>query len=279
MVHPRHEIHGVRIFHGDARKILHRLEGGYHLTITSPPYNVGIAYDEHVDNMPKREYQDMLLQVFADAYTLTVPGGRIAVVVPLGVGRNPWELFASEVTKILQLAGWEIRGWIIWNKSTTGNRTTWGSFRLPTNPALRDTVEVIIVGHKETPRLEIPQEFVLRDHKGLFSPWLQDSNYFAELTQNLWTIAPESAKRIGHPTPFPVELVRRLLHLYAFPTARILDPFAGSGTVGVVAAAHGCTADLIEISCEYCDLAAKRILPGRDGTSREQQLSRGAKLE
>ena len=39
-----------------------------------------------------------------------------------------------------------------------------------------------------------------------------------------------SAKKIGHPAPFPEELPRRLIHLYSFEADVILDPFAGSGT-------------------------------------------------
>ena len=45
----------------------------------------------------------------------------------------------------------------------------------------------------------------------------------------------ESAKRIGHPAPFPVELPYRLIQLYSFENDIILDPFIGSGTTAIAA--------------------------------------------
>jgi site-specific DNA-methyltransferase (adenine-specific) len=46
---------------------------------------------------------------------------------------------------------------------------------------------------------------------------------------------PESAKKIGHPAPFPEELPYRLIQLYSFVDDIILDPFMGSGTTAVSA--------------------------------------------
>jgi hypothetical protein len=127
-------------------------------------------------------------------------------------------------------AGFTIRGRIIWDKNTTGNRTSWGSFRLPSSPALRDTTECIIVAHKGADSPVIPNEIKQHDEKGTYAPWLADSDYFMELAQDHWVVAPESAQRVKHPAPFPTELVTRLVHFYAYPGAHLLDPFAGSGT-------------------------------------------------
>ena len=46
---------------------------------------------------------------------------------------------------------------------------------------------------------------------------------------------PESAKKIGHPAPFPLELPYRLIQLYTFKGDIILDPFMGSGTTAMAA--------------------------------------------
>lgn len=43
----------------------------------------------------------------------------------------------------------------------------------------------------------------------------------------------ESAKKIGHPAPFPEELPYRLIQLYSFVDDIVLDPFMGSGTTAV----------------------------------------------
>jgi site-specific DNA-methyltransferase (adenine-specific) len=54
-----------------------------------------------------------------------------------------------------------------------------------------------------------------------------------EATTDVWEIQPESAYRVGHPAPFPVELPERLIHLYTYRGDLVLDPFIGSGTTAV----------------------------------------------
>lgn len=248
----------IVVLNRDARYLADWLEGGSaHLIITSPPYNVGIDYDAHTDDLST--YYNLLTDVWSECHKVLVDGGRICVNVPFGVGRNPWVPMALEVMRTLTDAGFTLRGQIIWDKNTTGNRTSWGSFRLPTDPGLRDTTECVIVAHKGQSNLEIPDEYRLRDEKGSYTAWLADSDYFMELAQDHWQIAPESAQRIKHPAPFPTELVRRLIHFYGFPSCHVVDPFAGSGTVGVVAKQLGCQATLFEISQDYCRLAEERI--------------------
>jgi site-specific DNA-methyltransferase (adenine-specific) len=248
----------IIVHNKDARFLSNYLdEACVQLVITSPPYNVGIDYDAHSDELST--YYNLLKDVWAECHKVLVDGGRICVNVPFGVGRNPWVPMALDVMRTLTDAGFTLRGQIIWDKGTTGNRTSWGSFRLPTDPGLRDTTECVIVAHKGQSNLEIPTDYRLRDEKGSYTAWLADSDYFMELAQDHWQIAPESAQRVKHPAPFPTELVRRLIHFYGFPGCHVVDPFAGSGTVGVVAKQLGCQATLFEISQDYCRLAEERI--------------------
>jgi hypothetical protein len=55
----------------------------------------------------------------------------------------------------------------------------------------------------------------------------------------VWELAPESATRVGHPAPFPVELPRKLIDLYTYEDDLVLDPFMGSGTTAVAALRTG----------------------------------------
>ena len=54
---------------------------------------------------------------------------------------------------------------------------------------------------------------------------------FMEWTKSVWTRNSESAKKVGHPAPFPLEVPARLSQLYAFTGDVVLDAFMGSGTV------------------------------------------------
>jgi len=69
-----------------------------------------------------------------------------------------------------------------------------------------------------------------------------------------------------HPTQKPIGLMLELCGLCAAPSARVLDPFLGSGTTLVACYRLGRAGVGIEISEEYCDLAARRL---------EQEIAQG----
>lgn len=254
-------IGAVTVWRADSRNLAGETSiSDVDLVITSPPYNVGVNYSQHHDQMQPEQYDDLLDQVFLGCHHVMRDGARIAVVMPFGIGRNPWRPLSLPVATRMEKAGFILRGQIIWDKGSSGNRTSWGSFRLPSSPSLRDTTECILVAHKTLSRAPVPRAVLCRDAKGTHSPWLESSGYFMELSQDHWLVAPESARRIGHPAPFPTELVQRLAHFFGWPGCTLLDPFGGSGTVGVVAARLGCKAHVVDVDPEYCALAARRIV-------------------
>jgi len=82
-----------------------------------------------------------------------------------------------------------------------------------------------------------------------------------EWTKSIWTMNAESARKIGHPAPFPEELPYRLIQLYSFKGDIILDPFMGSGTTAISALKSDRRFVGYDISKEYINLAKKRIEP------------------
>jgi modification methylase len=220
-------------------------EGSIHLMITSPPYNVSKEYD---DDLSLEEYRSLLSRVFAETYRVLVPGGRACINVA-NVGRKPYIPLHAFLIHDLSALGFLMRGEIIWNKaSSAGPSTAWGSWQSPSNPSLRDVHEYILVFSKES---------FTRTRSERRSTISRDE--FLELTKSVWSFSAESAKRVGHPAPFPVELPRRLIQLYTYAGEVILDPFAGSGTTCV--AAHQTNRHFVgyEKVKEYADLARKRI--------------------
>jgi site-specific DNA-methyltransferase (adenine-specific) len=96
---------------------------------------------------------------------------------------------------------------------------------------------------------------------------------FMEWTKSIWTMNTESAKRIGHPAPFPEELPYRLIQLYSFKDDIILDPFMGSGTTAVSALKSNRKFVGYDISQEYIDLAERRVLPLKTQTKFDFDLA------
>jgi site-specific DNA-methyltransferase (adenine-specific) len=192
-----------------------------HLMITSPPYNVTKEYD---DNLTLGQYLELLQRVFSETYRVLVNGGRACVNLA-NVGRKPYIPFSDLVSQLMIKIGFNMRGEVIWNKgSSAGVSMAWGSFQSASNPVLRDVHEYILIFSKG--------EYG-RPAAGKVSTITREQ--FMEWTKSIWTMPTESAKRVGHPAPFPEELPYRLIQLYSYKNDIILDPFVGSGTTALAA--------------------------------------------
>jgi site-specific DNA-methyltransferase (adenine-specific) len=82
---------------------------------------------------------------------------------------------------------------------------------------------------------------------------------FLEWTKSVWTFPAVSARKVGHPAPFPEELPHRLIQLFTFKGDVVLDPFAGSGTTCLAAARSGRFYVGYDVSQEYILLAQERL--------------------
>jgi site-specific DNA-methyltransferase (adenine-specific) len=217
-----------------------------HLVVTSPPYNVGKEYDKDLD---LNEYREFLKRVFREVKRVLVPGGRLCINIA-NLGRKPYlPLHAYIIQDMLDL-GFLMRGEIIWNKAGGGSPSTaWGSWLSAKNPTLRDQHEYILVFSKDT--------FTRQNPFGRKSTISREE--FLEFTKSVWTFPAVSAKEIGHPAPFPVELPYRLIQLYTFEGEVVLDPFMGSGQTAIAALKSKRFYVGYEIVPEYVELAQKRI--------------------
>lgn len=76
--------------------------------------------------------------------------------------------------------------------------------------------------------------------------------------RSVWSI-PVRPGPPGHPASFPPDLVRPLILAGCPLSGTVLDPFGGSGTVGLVAQELGRRAVLLELKAEYAELAVARL--------------------
>jgi site-specific DNA-methyltransferase (adenine-specific) len=216
-----------------------------HLMVTSPPYGVGKDYDLNLD---LKEYLTMLSSVFKEVWRALVPGGRAAVNVA-NVGRKPYIPLHAYIIQLMQEIGFHMRGEIIWDKgASAGVSCAWGSFASASNPSLRDVHEYILIFSKLTNKLE----------KGKKEDTINKEN-FIEWSKSIWSFPTASAKKVGHPAPFPEELPSRVIQFYTYKGDLVLDPFMGSGTTAIAALNLKRHFIGYEISPEYVDLANKRI--------------------
>ncbi|MCF2143135.1 MAG: site-specific DNA-methyltransferase [Candidatus Heimdallarchaeota archaeon] len=228
-----------------------------HLMVTSPPYNVSKEYD---NDLTLKEYLQLLKTIFKEVYRVLVPGGRACINIA-NIGRKPYIPLHSYIIEAMLDLGFLMRGEIIWDKSASaGVSTAWGSWQSASNPVLRDVHEYILVFSKET--------FVLKKGNKQNSISKED---FLEFTKSLWRFPTESAKRVGHPAPFPVELPYRCIQLYTFQGDVVLDPMIGSGSTAIAALCSNRHFVGYDISREYVEICNQRIQNEKKKIAKERE--------
>ena len=222
-----------------------------HLVVTSPPYNASKDYD---DDLSLSDYLSLLHDVFAECYRVLAPGGRMVVNVA-NLGRKPYIPLSTHVNMIMHELGFLHRGEVIWDKSASaGSSCAWGSFQSASNPCLRDIHEYLLMYSKGDYKL--PRTKQERADGRIDTIAKED---FIQQTKSIWSFPTESAKRVNHPAPFPVELPQRCIEMFSFVGDVILDPFLGSGTTAVAAKMSGRNYIGCDLSAEYCQIAEERL--------------------
>jgi site-specific DNA-methyltransferase (adenine-specific) len=219
------------------------------LVITSPPYNVGIQYLTHND---KESYKDYLL--FTEKWLkrcliLVKNDGRFCLNIPLDKNKGGQQSVYADITTIAKEVGWKYHTTIIWNEQNISRRTAWGSWMSASAPFVIAPVEVIVVLYKKR----------WKKTSGSRKSDITKAE-FMEWTNGVWNFSGESKKKIGHPSPFPVELPYRCIKLFSFIQDTVLDPFLGSGSTLIACIQTDRKGIGIDIDKSYCELAKKRLI-------------------
>ena len=221
-------------------------DNSVHLMVTSPPYNVTKEYDQ---DLSLEEYLQLLRNVFTETYRVLVYGGRACINVA-NLGRKPYIPLSDYISQMMTEIGYLMRGEIIWHKGAgAGVSMAWGSWQSAVNPVLRDTHEYILVFSKGSFSRNKPEDKTDTITREQFMEW----------TRSVWIMNPESAQKVGHPAPFPIELPYRLIQLYTFTEDIVLDPFMGSGSTAIAALKSDRKYVGYEIDDKYIKLAEERI--------------------
>lgn len=244
---------------GDAEKTLRQLpEQIIHMAFTSPPYYNAREYSDYHSY---KEYLNKMKKVFRAVNRVLEDGRFFIVNISPVITKRPGREFESirypisyDYHKILEEAGFCFVDEIIWIKPEPSVPNRIGGYmqtRKPLTYKPNCITESVMVYRKKC-------DFLLDKNVDDYESYNQ---YEAEKidTSNCWYITPRADK--NHPAVFPDELCRRILKYYSFEGDVILDPFAGSGTLGKVARRMG----RIPIMCELNEHYAKLINKGEKG--------------
>ncbi|MCB0107542.1 MAG: site-specific DNA-methyltransferase, partial [Caldilineaceae bacterium] len=233
-----------RIYCASAERMTAIPDGSVALAFTSPPYNVGKDYE---GDLSMEGYLALIETIAAEVYRVLLPGGRFVVNIA-NLGRKPYIPLHAYFYEIHQRVGFQPMGEVIWQKARGASGScAWGSWQSAKAPRLRDVHEYLLVFAKEHfSRPDKGQSDIARDE-------------FMAATLSIWEIPAESAKRIGHPAPFPIALAERVIRLYSYVDDVVLDPFMGSGTTAVAAVTTGRHFIGFDTDEAYLDVARERV--------------------
>lgn len=218
------------------------------LTVTSPPYNVGMGYAAYRDSVPYDEYLEFSRAWLSKCLDLTASRGRLCLNIPLDKNKGGARSVAADITVLAQAVGWKYHATIVWNEQNISRRTAWGSWRSASAPFVIAPVEMIVVLYKDAwARKE-------RDRRSDIG-----RDEFIQWTNGHWTFPGESPRRAGHPAPFPVELPRRCIRLFSYVGDTVLDPFLGSGSTLLACLETGRRGIGVDIDPTYIRQAETRI--------------------
>ena len=268
----------TEIIVGDVRKVLQGFPAGlFQCAVTSPPYwglrDYGIDGQIGAE-MDVRDYIKDLVELFreirrvladdgtfwlniGDSYT---SGGRtwrdedaknkgrgMSYRAPTPEGLKPKDLIGVpwRLAIALQEDGWYLRTDIIWNKPNCQPESVKDR---PTR-----SHEYVFLFSKS--------EKYLYDWQAVMEPAL-DKAQKSKNRRSVWNINTEPYKG-AHFAVFPRQLARLCIQAGSRPGDRVLDPFLGSGTTGIVCNELDRQCTGIELNAEYAELARERLSKGR----------------
>ena len=228
---------------GDALEVLNTIpEKSIHLIITSPPYNLRVKYESHLDELPYSDYLKWMKSIWKECFRVLLDGGRLCINIGENKRKDIYPTFSAFIQQCIDLT-MLYRGTIIWNKNSAAKHTAWGSWNSCSNPHIVPRHEYILLFSKKDYKL-----------KGKFQ--LSDMNSggeeFIKFTRSIWSLGTENKAKIGHPAPFPLELPKRLIKFFSYKKNIVLDPFGGSGTTALACKELDRNFIYIDNSEKYC---------------------------
>lgn len=239
----------AQIIYGNTLTTNFILPNSIDLIVTSPPYNLDIKYKSSDDKMPYEEYLKFTKNWLKRALMWLKSDGRMCLNIPLDKNKGGIQSIGADITEIAKKVGFKYHSTIIWNEGNISKSSAWGSWLSASSPYVIAPVELILLLYKESWKKTSGSK--ISDIK---------KDEFISWTQGVWTFCGEKKSKIGHPTPFPVELPRRCIKLFSYVGDTVLDPFMGSGTTVLAAKQNGRSGIGIDIDQDYCNLAMNRIL-------------------
>ncbi|WP_244386405.1 DNA-methyltransferase [Delftia lacustris] len=259
------------LYNADCMEVLEQLpDNSVDLTVTSPPYCLGKAYESTKD---VADFTAFHKKILPEIVRITKPGGSICWQVGSHVVDRvltPLDFLVYEICR--DIGGLTLRNRIIWTYGHGLNETQRFTGR-------HETVLWFTKGDQYTFNLDavrVPQKYPGKKYykgpkKGEYS-----GNPLGKNPTDVWeipNIKAQHKEKTIHPCQFPIALVHRLISGLSNPGDTVFDPFSGVGTTGATAMMLDRNFIGSELMKEYYEIAKSRIKQASDGTLPHRDVS------
>ncbi len=240
----------------DNLEFMDRLDDGtFKLVVTSPPYNLGKAYERRVSLDAWLAGQE---RVIRECVRLLHDHGSICWQVGNYVENGEIVPLDTLLYPVFRAAGLKLRNRIVWHFGHGLHCTKRLSGRY-------ETINWWTRGNDYTWNLDpirVPSKYPGKRHfkgpnKGKLS-----GNPMGKNPSDVWqfpNVRNNHPEKTTHPCQFPVELVERLVLSMTDPGDAVFDPYLGVGSTAIAAIMHGRDAYGCDTSRHYIDIALDRI--------------------
>ena len=234
----------MRLHNTDCKDFLQNDNSQYDLCITSPPYNMRLRISNgRYTTRPRERDKSIKYKSFSDAYSLA----------------DFYDFHCNILNLLLQRCDL-----IFYNISiVTGSKRPF--FKLIGEFA--DYLKDVVIWYRSHVEPAIQHGVLNRQHEQILifdrnnaiSRQFKQCNFKRGTINDVWKVKRQRSPDKNHKATFPVQLSNKIIENFAKPGTKIIDPFMGTGTVGISALKYDCLFTGIEIDKETFKHAEKRL--------------------
>lgn len=261
----------VSFLRGDCLELLAAMpDGAARLVVTSPPYNIGKAYER---SRTLEEYVDLQAEVIAECARALAEDGSLCWQTGNYVRRGEIVPLDALLFPIFRGFRLRMRNRIVWHFEHGLHCTKRFSGRYETISWFSKSDDYFF----DVDPIRVPQKYPNKRYfKGPRAGQLS-GNPLGKNPGDVWifpNVKHNHIEKTEHPCQFPVELVERLVLSMTEPGDLVLDPYMGVASTAIGAIRHGRRAAGAELDADYHRIGVERLRAAWNGELRTRPMTR-----